>query len=467
MSTQRGPSSPWAVLALVSTVVFMTALDNLVVTTALPSIRSDLSVSLETLVWVLNGYTLSFAAMILLGAALGDRYGRRRVFMWGIAAFTAASVVAALSTGIGGLVAARAAQGVGAAMILPVGLTLVGEAFPDRNRGLAFGIWSGVNGLGVAVGPLVGGAVVEASSWPFVFWLNLPVGIVAFLACLWTLPPKSGTARHLDVPGVTLVTVGLAGALLALAAVPDAGWGSSRVLVPLAAGGAALIAFGAWERRAHEPVLPRRFFTIPAFTSINVVNVAMYFGTFGSIFLLVPFLQTVQGHTPVSAGLRLLPWTLMPMFVSPLAGIACDRYGPRRPVAAGLVLLAAAFAGFAYVVPDDPSFAMLLAPSILGGAGMGLIFPASAITVLGAVGPDEEGRASGALNALREVGGALGVAGLATVFLLSGGGMTPDAYADGLAPALVVAAAVIAACIPATRRLPAAGPQERTERAIR
>lgn len=451
---------PWLILTLVCTALFMTTLDNLVVTTALPRIRTDLNTSLPHLEWVLNAYTMSFAVLLLLGSALGDRYGRRRVFTLGLTTFTLASAAAALAPDTTLLIAARALQGTGAAVLLPLSLTLTGEAFPGRDRGLALGIWAAANGLGVALGPVVGGLVVNALSWRHVFWLNVPIGAIAVLAAHHILPTGTGPARRLDPAGAALVTTGLTALLLALFFAPSTGWLSAGVITLLTAAAALLTGFVRWERRAREPMLPMRLFAVPAFRMINITNVAMYFGTFGGIFLIAPFLQTVQGHSPLEAGLRMLPWTLMPLLVSPIAGIAGDRIGPRTLVATGLGLQATAFGWLAVVLTPDLPFTALLGPAVLGGAGMALVFPASAGVVLGAVHPHEAGQASGALNALREAGGALGVAVLATVFVSAGGTTAPQDYTRGMVPALTVAAVLLGAAVLAALRLP--GPVRRT-----
>ncbi|RZU54518.1 EmrB/QacA subfamily drug resistance transporter [Krasilnikovia cinnamomea] len=439
------PHRRWWVLALVSLALFMVTLDNLVVTTALPSIRTGLSASLPQLEWVVNAYTVSFAVLLLLGAALGDRFGHRRMFVAGLAVFTAASAVAAAASSAEVLIAARAVQGAGGAVVLPISLTLLAGAFPGRQRGLAFGVFSGVSGLGVALGPVVGGAITQAASWPYIFAVNVPVGIVGCLAAPFVLARGAGPARRLDLPGAALVTGGLAGIMVALVAVPEHGWTSGRVTGPLAAGAVLLAGFVAWERRAPEPMLPLRFFANPVFTAVNLAGVAMYFGMFGAIFLLAPFLQTVQGHEPLAAGLRILPWTVMPLVVSPLAGMVSERWGARRLIGGGLVLQALALGWLAWVLTPQLSFAALLVPAVLGGAGMALVYPPAASAALGAVRPHEAGAASGAMNALREAGGAFGIAVLAWVFTANGGGTASGAYVSGLVPALAVGALVLAA----------------------
>jgi EmrB/QacA subfamily drug resistance transporter len=435
--------SAWT-LAIVSIALFMVTLDNLVVTTALPSIRADLGASLEDLEWTVNAYTLAFAVFMLTGAALGDRFGRRRLFLAGLAVFTGASAAAALAPDTGALIASRAVQGLGAAVVLPLSLTLLSEAFPAERRGLALGIWSGVSGLGVALGPLVGGAVVDGISWQWIFWLNVPVGLVLLPLAVRRLAESRGAPRRLDLGGLALGSAGLLGVVYATVRGNAAGWGSAEVLGAYAAGAALLAAFLAWERRAAEPMLPLGFFASRAFSATNAVSLAMFFGIFGSIFLLAQFFQTVQGMSPLEAGLRTLPWTGMPMIVAPIAGALSDRIGSRPLMAAGLALQTGAIAWIAAVITVDVPYGELVPAFAMAGAGMALVFAPAANAVLAAVRPEQAGQASGATNTIREIGGVLGVAVLAAVFSSSGGYASPQAFVDGLVPAMWVGAVVLA-----------------------
>jgi EmrB/QacA subfamily drug resistance transporter len=421
----------------------MVVLDNLVVTNALPSIRRDLGSSLEQLQWFVNAYTLSYAAALLPGAALGDRFGRRRMFLLGISLFTAASMASALATSSELLIAARAVQGVGGGIVTPLSLTLLAAAFPDTSRGLAFGIWSGISGLAVAMGPLVGGAVVDGISWHWIFWLNVPVALVAIPLSARVLTESTGPDRALDVPGLVLGAGGLLALVFGIVRGRDLGWTSPAILGTLAAAVVLLGAFVAFEARTSEPMLPMRLFASRRFAIANVVSVAMYFGTFGSIFLLAQFLQTVQGYSAFDAGVRTLPWTIMPMFVAPVAGVLSDRVGGRPLMALGLGLQALALAWLATVSATDVAYAALVAPFVLAGTGMALVFAPVANEIMGSVAPRDQGKASGANNALREVGGALGVAVLASVFTAHGGYTSGQAYVDGLVPAVYVGAAVL------------------------
>lgn len=428
-----------------SVALFMVTLDNLVVTTALPSIRLDLGASLAALGWTVNAYTLAFAVLLLPAAGLGDRLGRRRVFVGGLALFTLASAAAALAPSSGALIAARALQGAGAAAVMPLSLTLLSEAFPAGARGLALGIWSGVSGLGVALGPLAGGAVVEGISWHWIFWLNVPVGLALAPLAARQLTESLGPARRLDLPGLALGAAGVFGVVFGIVRAQALGWTSATVLVALTGGVALLAAFVAWERRAPEPLLPMRFFKSRAFSATSGVSLAMFFGVFGSIFLLAQFFQTAQGYSPLEAGLRTLPWTGTTMFVAPLAGFLSDRVGSRPLMALGLALQAGALAWLASVATPTVPYGQLVAPFVAAGSGMALVFAPAANAVLSAVRTKEAGQASGATNTIREIGGALGVSVLSTVFAGAGSYASPQAFVDGLTAALWVGVAVLAA----------------------
>jgi EmrB/QacA subfamily drug resistance transporter len=437
-------NSIWT-LAIVSVALFMVTLDNLVVTNALVSIREDLGATLEELEWTVNAYTLSYAVFLLTGAALGDRLGRRSVFVAGIAVFTAASAGAALASSTEALIAARAIQGLGAAVITPLSLTLLSDAFSAERRGLALGIWSGVAGLGVALGPVVGGAVVEGFSWQWIFWLNVPVGIALAPVAIAMLRESRGPNRSLDVPGVALASAGLLGVVLGIVRAQALGWTSTMVVTSIAVGIVLLVAFVIWELRSPAPMLPMRFFQNRGFAATNVVSLAMFFGTFGSIFLLAQFFQAAQGYSPLEAGIRTLPWTAMPIFIAPVAGLLSDRIGPRPLMVAGLTLQAAGLAWLAIVSEPAVAYATLVPGFVMAGTGMALVFAPAANAVLSSVRAQEAGQASGATNTIREIGGVLGVAVLATVFTDAGGFGSPQAFVDGLVPAVWVGAAVLAA----------------------
>jgi EmrB/QacA subfamily drug resistance transporter len=436
---------PLWTFAIVSVALFMVVLDNLVVTTALPSIRADLGGGLQALEWTVNAYTLTFAVLLLTGAALGDRFGRRRMFVIGLGIFTLASAGAALAPSTGALIAARALQGAGAAIVTPLTLTLLSTAFPPERRGLAIGAWSGISGLGVALGPLVGGAVVDGISWHWIFWLNVPTGLVLAPLAYRRLAESRGPSDRLDLGGLALGGVGLLGVVYGIVRGAELGWTSSTVLSSLTAGAILLASFVAWELRTPAPMLPMRFFRSRAFAASNGVSFAMYFGVFGSIFLLAQFFQVTQHMSPLEAGLRTLPWTGMPMLVAPIAGLLSDRIGSRPLMVAGLALQAIAIGWLASVSTPTVAYSSLVIPFILAGTGMALVFAPTANAVLNAVRPQEAGQASGATNAIREVGGTLGVAVLASVFAANGSYASPQAFTDGLTSAAWVGAAVLAA----------------------
>jgi EmrB/QacA subfamily drug resistance transporter len=423
----------------------MVSLDNLVVTTALPSIRRDLGATIQQLEWTVNAYTLSYAVLLLTGAALGDRFGRKRMFLIGLGVFTLGSAAAALAPTTGALIAARAFQGVGAAVVTPLTLTLLSEAFPTARRGVAIGIWSGVSGLGVALGPVVGGAVAGGLSWQWIFWINVPVGLVVIPLAILRLGESRGQARSLDLPGLGLAAVGLFGVVYGLVRGDALGWTSSTILVSLVGGAAFLAAFALWERRAAVPMLPMRFFRSRGFTATNGVSLAMYFGVFGSIFLLSQFFQTAQHYSPLESGLRTLPWTGMPMIVAPIAGALSDRIGSRPLMAAGLALQAASITWLAMILSPGVAYGRVIPAFVMGGTGMALVFAPAANAVLRSVREHEVGQASGATNAIRELGGVFGISILASVFSSWGSYASPQAYVDGVRPALWVGAAVLAA----------------------
>jgi EmrB/QacA subfamily drug resistance transporter len=427
-----------------SVALFMAQLDNLVVTTALPVIRHDLHASLSSLEWTVNAYTLTFAVLLLTGATLGERFGRRRMLVVGLTLFTAGSAAAALAPTVDWLIAFRAVQGAGAAVVTPLTLTLLSAAVPVERRGMALGIWGAVAGLAIATGPVVGGAIVQGWSWQTIFWLNVPLGLLLIPIARLRIVESRGPAARLDLPGVALASAGLFGIVLGVVRANELGWTSSYVVTALIGGVALLSAFVAWETWSRHPMLPLRLFASRGFTATNIASVLMFFGMFGSIFLLAQFLQTVQHYSPLSAGLRTLPWTGMPIIVSPLAGALADRIGGRTVVLTGLVLQAAGLGWLAAVASPTVAYADLVPAFVISGIGMAMFFAPVATMVLGSVRRDEEGIASGATNALRELGGVFGVAVLASVFSAHGGYSSGQAFVDGLRPAVAVGAGGVA-----------------------
>jgi EmrB/QacA subfamily drug resistance transporter len=429
---------------ITSVALFMATLDNLVVTTALPVIRVDLGASIEDLEWTVNAFTLTFAVFLLTGAALGDRFGRRRLFAIGLGIFTAASIAAALAPSVDALIVARAVQGIGGAIVTPLTLTILSAAVPADKRGLALGAWGAIGGLAVASGPLVGGAVVEGLSWQWIFWLNVPIGLVLIPLARMRLKETRGPYNRLDLPGLAVASTGLFGIVWGVVRGNAEGWASGQILAALIGGAILTAAFVLWELRARAPMLPMRFFRNRTFAAANAASLFMFFGMFGSIFLLTQFLQTVQGYSPLDSGLRILPWTAMPIFVAPIAGALSDRIGGRPLMAAGLALQAMALGWLAAVSAPTVDYMTLVPAFVIAGVGMALFFAPVANVVLSAVRREEEGQASGANNAIRELGGVFGVAVLASVFTSYGGYETGTTFVDGLTPAVWAGAAVVA-----------------------
>ncbi|MEU6216748.1 DHA2 family efflux MFS transporter permease subunit [Streptomyces sp. NPDC047022] len=452
--TARRGGAVWALL-ITGVAGFMAALDNLVVTTALPSIRKDLGGGLDDLEWTVSAYTLTFAVLLMFGAALGDRFGRRRLFLTGMAIFTGASAAAALAPGIDSLIAARAVQGVGAAIMMPLTLTLLTAAVPPAKRGMAFGIWGAINGLAVASGPLIGGSLTEHVSWHWIFWLNVPLGLAVMPLARLRLAESHGNGATLDIPGTLLVSGGLFGIVYGLVRAPSDGWTDSVVLTGLIAGTALVAAFVVHGIRAKNPMLPMRLFRSRAFSGINAASLLMFLGMFGSIFLLSQYMQGVLHYSPTESGLRMLPWTGMPMIVAPVAGILSDRLGGRPVVAAGLFLQAVGLGYMAVVATTHASYAAQLPALIISGIGMALFFAPASNLVMSSVRPQEQGIASGANNALREVGGALGIAIMSSVFSAQGGYESAQRFVDGLHPALVLGSVMVALAGVATLVIPA------------
>jgi EmrB/QacA subfamily drug resistance transporter len=432
-------------LGIVSVALFMVVLDNLVVSVALPTIHRDLGASIQSLEWTVNAYVLAYAVLLLTGAALGDRFGRKRMFLIGMLIFTAASAAAALAPSTGLLVAARAVQGSGAAIVTPLTLTLLAEAFPREKRGMAIGVWSGVSGIAVAIGPLIGGAVVQGISWHWIFWINVPIGIVMMPLALRWLTESRGPYGTLDLRGLALASTGAFGLVFGLVRAQSLGWTSTTVLVCMIGGVLLLASFVGWELRAPEPMLPMSFFGKRSFAVTNVASLSMYFGMFGSIFFMSQYMQNVLGNTPLQAGLKLLVWTGATMLVAPFAGVFSERLGSRPFMVAGLSLQAGALGWLALITSTRLPYSHMIVPFIMAGAGMALVFAPSANAVLASVRTEQTGQASGANNAIRELGGVLGVAVLASIFTSSGGYSSPQAFVNGLIPAMWVGVAMLGA----------------------
>ncbi|MFD6158331.1 MFS transporter [Nocardia sp. NPDC060256] len=433
-----------AVLAAVGIPMFMVTLDNLVVTNALPIIRTELGASLSDLQWFINAYTLSFASMLLTVSAIGDRLGRRRIFLAGIALFTVASAACALATEPWMLIAARVVQGFGGAAVMPLSLTLLSAAVPERMRSAAIGIWGGIAGLGVAVGPVVGGAVVDGLSWQWIFWLNVPIGIAVVPFAARALRESYGGARRLDLVGLVLSASGVLAVVWGVIHGADDGWTSAGVLGCFIAGAVLLTGLIAWELRTPDPMLPLRLFRSRAYRISNATSFTFAMGVFGSIFLLAQYFQVVQGYSPLESGIRTMPWTMVPMVVAPISGLLVDRIGARALLASGQLMLAIALGWMAAITSVDATYGSFVGAFVLGGIGMGLTMPPNASVVMASAAPDDRAMASGTNSTLREVGVAMGVAVLASVFASHGSYLSPQAFVDGLVPAIWVGTAIVA-----------------------
>jgi EmrB/QacA subfamily drug resistance transporter len=431
--------SRW-VLALTAAASLIVALDTLVVSTALSTIRLDLGASIAELEWTLNAYNLSFAVLLMTGAALGDRFGRKRLFALGIAIFTAASAACALAPDVGTLIAARAVQGAGAALVMPLGLALIGAAFAPDSRGRALGIYFGVTGLAVASGPVVGGAIAEGIAWEWIFWVNVPLGIALLPFVIRQIRESHGPDTTIDLPGLALISGAAFGVVWGLVRGNAAGWGSVEVLGSFVAGALLAAAFVWWELRTPDPMLPMRFWRVRAFTAGNVSIFFAIAALFGAVFFLAQFLQTGLGYGPLDAGVRLLPWTLTLFFVAPVAGALVDRYGERPFMVTGLLLQGIGMGWIALIADPGMAYGEMIAPLIIAGCGVSMTFPAAQNSVVGSVPLEAVGKAAGANSMMRELGGVFGIAILVAVFAAAGSYASPEEFTDGFAPALGVTA---------------------------
>ena len=428
------------VLALTGIGSLMAALDTLVVSTALSTIRLDLGASVEQLEWTVNAYNLSFAVLLITAAALGDRYGRRRLYAVGLGLFAIASAACALAPDVGWLIAARAVQGAGAALLMPLGLALLSAAFPPEKRGAAIGIFSAITGVAVASGPLVGGAVVEGISWEWIFWVNVPIGLLAIPLVLTRMRESFGPDTSLDIRGLALVTGGVLGVVWGLVRGNQASWGSPEVVGSLAAGALLIAAFVAWELRAREPMLPMRYFRSRAFSAGNAAIFFTFASLFGAVFFYAQLLQTALGYGPLRAGLALLPWTATFITVAPIAGTLADRIGERPLMVGGLLLQAAGMAWLGLIAEPGLAYSALLAPFIVAGVGVSMAIPAAQNSVVGSMTLEAVGKAAGANSMMRELGGVFGIAVAVAVFAATGSYASAAAFTDGFAPAIAVAA---------------------------
>jgi EmrB/QacA subfamily drug resistance transporter len=440
MSKHSAAAAKAWVLVLTSIGSLMAVLDAMVVATSLSTMRVELGASLETLQWTMNAYNLSFAVLLLTGAALGDRFGRRRMFVAGLALFVAASVACALAGNAGSLIAARAIQGAGAAMVMPLAMALLSAAFPPEERARALGIFSSITGLALIVGPVAGGAISEGLAWQWIFWLNVPVGLVLIPLAARRIPESYGPGAAIDVPGVMLVAGAAFGAVWGLMRGNSIGWSNFEVLGALAAGLLLAMAFVLWELRTREPMVPMRFFRARAFSAGIGANFLFCAAMYGVVFLLPQFLQFAQSRDALSAGLRLLPWTGTLFVVAPIAGGLVNRIGERRLVVVGLLLQAAGMAWIGLIAAPDLPYPQLVAPLIVAGAGVSMAMPAAQNAVLNAVARPEVGKAAGTFNMFRFLGGVSGIAIAGAMFAGAGDFASGQAFTDGFVSALSVSA---------------------------
>jgi EmrB/QacA subfamily drug resistance transporter len=450
-STQPGPParSPALVVVLTSVAYFMVALDALAVITALPSIHRDLGGTAGTLQWTVSAYTMAFGAGILTAAALGDRLGRRRLYVVGLGLFTAASAACALAPSLAVLIAFRAVQGLGAAIILPLGLTLLTSAFPAQRRGAVVGIWGGVAGVAVAAGPLVGGAVTQGLDWHWIFWVNVPVGVIALIWSRLRLPESYGPRSRLDIPGLILVSAGVGVLIWALVQGAQKGWGSAPILAALSLGAVLIAAFVAWEARVSEPMIPLRLFRGTSFPAAVGAQFLMSATIISATFLTSQFFQFARGDSPLGAGLRFLPLTATPLLVVPAAGALFDRVGARPLAVPGLAMQAAGFAWVAWLAGTPAGYGGYVVPFVIAGTGISMALPCVAAAGLNAVPPASLGKAAGVLNTMQQFGAVFGIATVTAVFNAHGSFATPAAVVGGYRPAVAVSAAfsVLAAVI--------------------
>jgi EmrB/QacA subfamily drug resistance transporter len=453
-ATKKTSNAAHWVLVLTAIGSLMAAIDTLAVSTALSKIRLDLGATVEQLEWTVNAYNLSFAVLLITTATLGDRFGRRRLYVVGLAVFAAASAAGALAPDAGALIAARAVQGVGAALIMPLGLALLSAAFPPEKRGAAIGIFSAITGLAVASGPLAGGAVVEGLDWQWIFWINVPIALVSIPFVLTKMKESYGPDTGLDFRGLALVSTGALGIVWALMRGNQVGWTSPELIVSLAVGVALIAGFVAWELRAPEPMLPMRYFRSRAFSAGNAAIFLTFASLFGAVFFYAQLLQFGLGHSPLDTGLRLLPWTATFMTVAPLAGALADKIGERPLMVTGLLLQAVGQGWLALIAEPGLSYSAMLMPFIVSGVGVSMAIPSAQNSVLGSVAMDAVGKAAGVNSMMRELGGVFGIAIAVAVFAAAGSYASPDAFTDGFGPAMGVGAALALAGSAAGLALP-------------
>ena len=440
----------WWTLAAVAFSLFMIMLDNTVVTVALPAIQTDLGSGVTELEWILNAYVMTFSVFLLTGGKLADMLGRRRIFIAGIVIFTLASLLCAIATGTGMLIAARALQGCGAALMLPATVSIISDAFPASERGLALGIWSGISGAGLALGPLVGGALVEGAGWPWIFYINIPVGIAGIAAALFAVRESRDLSaeQRLDPGGLVVSGVAIFLAVYALIEANRLGWSSTPIVLCFAGSIAAIALFVVLELRQRVGLLDVSLFRNPTYAAANAVGLLIMLALFGFIFFGSLYLQNVLGYSPMKAGATFLASTVAIMLVAPVSGKLSDDIGPRLPMTVGMILFGLAFVLLRRTVGPDTSFMDMFPWLALGGIGFGMVMPPATSAVLASVPLDKTGVASGVMQALRQLGGGLGVAVMGAIMAAQISDLQPaglpyqSAFVDGFRDVLLLAAVV-------------------------
>jgi EmrB/QacA subfamily drug resistance transporter len=473
-STQGGvaaaSSLPLTIL-LTGVAFFMVALDALVVVTALPSIHRSLGGDVTTLQWTVNAYNMAFGAGIITAAALGDRLGRRRMYLIGLALFTIASAACALAPNTAVLISARTLQGIGAAIVTPLSLTILTSAFPPERRGTVIGLWGGIAGLGAAAGPLIGGAVTQGLNWHWIFWVNVPVGVLALIGSRLVLAESHGPRSRLDITALALVSGAAVTLIWGLVEATQDGWGSPKIVASLVGGVLLLAAFLTWEAKADEPMIPLSMFRNATFSAAVGASFFLTASVFCAAFLISQYFQFALGYSPLATGLRFLPWTATTLVVVPVAGALSDKIGWRGLMVSGLALQAASFAWIAAIAGTDAGYFGYFLPLLLAGVGLSMVLPTASAAAMSAVPQDELGKASGISNTLQRFGPVFGVAIVTVVFDANGSLTSHAAITHGFRPALVVAAgfSVIGAItalgvrkVGAARIAASASPRERT-----
>lgn len=439
----------WWTLAAVAFALFMIMLDNTVVNVALPSIQRDLGIGISELEWVVTGYALSFAVLMLTGGKLADMLGRRRIFLVGLAIFTLSSLFCGLAGSAEMLIAARVVQGVGAAFMMPATLSIITATFPPRERGAALGIWAGVSAMALAIGPLVGGLITESISWNWVFYINVPVGVLGLVAARLVISESRDTSREqrLDPAGLVTSGVALFALVFALIEANAHGWTSPLILALFATAAAAVAAFVAIELRSRLPMFDIALFRNPTFVGANVVALLVSLAMFGVFFFISLYMQQVLGYSAVRAGASFLPMTLLIIVVAPIAGKVSDRLGSRWLMAGGMTLVGISLLLFAQLDVDS-GYWTLLPGMVIGGVGMASTMTPMTAAAMSAVPVDKAGVGSGMLNTFRQVGGSLGIAVMGAILAVeatssrTAGAAAESAFVSGLQHALYTAAAI-------------------------